>query len=677
MNYNEKGRSKNLASSLLGSYNHVYNEQGFTMIPNCFGNADAIIDIWPDNPFNAVFAAKRICLGIWTRIKSILCGTMIPRGTFGPGSAAGRVILNFFFSILIFLPGNIFSQSQRIIPLSSPLYDEIDALYSLYGLATPSAARPWTTAEAGKILQRLDNIAAGSLEAGDRIAAVNLKARRLYERLEAELSAPLKFKIDDLAQVNIQLDAALEAYAHTNSSDYVLEEDWRYGYEERKPLLKLGIELSIAGWFYVTSDLQYGRNRFNARDLRRDTADLTAGAGAVIPADNAGTYAFPYKSWAYGSLFITNVTTGFDEFDFDWPKRANLTVGGEHWNLSIARDRVKWGPGRTGDFIFDAHRDYDEYVQFSAFTKNFKYQWLNAFYTLPGFNGPGSFKFLMAHRLEFRIIPSLVFAVSENLMVDPEGFGPANSNPAFIYHNWYDRSHFNAIAQLELDYAPAAGWRLYTEAVIDQVRAFWEDDSEPGSWGILGGAEHTRFAGPGLLTLSLEGVYASPLLYRRDQVDFLTAKTVMVNGSKDNLILGWTGYPYGGDVLVFQFDSRYRFPGAALVSAGLFGMIHGKITPFASHNRNGDNSGLADISGGVLSGGKGEQELTLGISTRGSYTLPKKLSLFEISIWAGADFIVKKNKLMISGEGVGEEIAYHQDGNAADLQLFFGVGVKL
>jgi hypothetical protein len=617
------------------------------MIPDCSGNADDIIDIWPDNSFNAVFAVN----------------------TPGTEKKAGKVLLRVFFSVLIFLPGNIFSQSQRIIPLSSPFYDEMDALYALCGLAAPSAARPWTTAEAGGILQRVDSITAG--------VSANLKVRRLYERLEVELSSPLKFKIDDLAQVNIQLDAALEAYAHTNSSDYVLEEDWHYGYEERKPILKLGIELSIADWFYVTSDLQYGRNRFNERDLRRDTADLTAGAGAVIPADDDGTYAFPYKSWAYSSPFITNVTTGFDEFDFDWPKRANLTIGGEHWNLSIARDRIKWGPGRTGNFIFDSHRDYDEYIQFSAFTNNFKYQWLNAFYPLPGFDGTGSFKFLMAHRLEFRIIPSLVFAVSENLMVDPEGFGPANFNPAFVYHNWYDRSHFNAIAQLELDYTPAAGWRLYTEAVIDQFRAFWEDDSEPGSWGILGGAEHTRFAGPGILTLSLEGAYTSPLLYRRDQVDFLTAKTVMMNGSRDNLVLGCTGYPYGGDALVFQFDSHYRFPNAALVSTGLFGMIHGKMTPFVSHNRNGDNSGLANITGGVLSGGKEEQELTLGISIRGSYTLPKKLSLFEISVWAGADFIIKKNKLMISSAGVGDGIAYHQDGNTADLQLIFGVGVKL
>jgi hypothetical protein len=436
--------------------------------------------------------------------------------------------------------------------------------------------------------------------------------------------------------------------------------------------------MGIASWFYLTSDLQYGRNRFNQRDLRRDTSDLTAGIGAVVapPDSGTGSCAFPYWSWAYASPFITNVTTGFDEFDFDWPKRANLTVGGEQWNFSIARDRVKWGRGRTGSFVFDPHRDYHEYVQFSAFTKNFKYRWLNAFYAMPGSGGAAGFKFLMAHRLEFRPLPALVFAVSENLMVSPGGFSPVNANPAFIYHNWYDRSHFNAIAQLELEYVPAAGRRLYAEAVIDQFRAFWEDGGEPGSWGILGGAEHTRFAGPGLLTLSLEGAYTSPLLYRRDMVDFLTAKAVQVNGSKTTLVFDYAGYPYGGDAVVLQFDSRYRFSGSALVSAGLFGMVHGRMNPFVSHNGDGNNAGLANLTGSAPSGGKDERELTLGISVRGDYTLPK-ISVFEISFWAGADFILKKNKLMLSETGAGEGVFYHNGKTITDFQFVFGAGVRL
>jgi hypothetical protein len=575
-----------------------------------------------------------------------------------------------FLSALFLLPVTVFPQNQQVLPLSSPLYDEMDALYTLCGLAAPSAARPWTNAEAAAILQKIDGFAA---------AAPDPRVRDLSDRIAAELSAPFKFTLDDLAGLNVQLDVALEAYAHTNGGDFAREEDWRYGYEERKPFLKLTLELGIASWFYVTCDLRYGRNRFDERDRRRDIADITAGIGAVVPPPDSGaeSYAFPSRSWAYSSPFITNVLAGFDEFDFDWPKRANLTAGGEHWNLSIARDRLKWGRGRTGSFVFDDHRDYDEYLQFSAFTGNFKYQWLNVFYTLPEFGGMPGFKFLMAHRLEFRLLPSLVVAVSENVMVNPGGFSPASLNPALIYHNWYDRSRFNAIAQLELEYTPVAGWRLYTEAVIDQFKAFWEDESEPSAWGILGGMGHTRFAGPGLLILSLEGAYTSPLLYRRDGVDFLTALPVKVNGSRDNLVFDYTGYPYGGDALVLQIDSRYRFPGNALISASLFGVIHGRMNPFVSHNRDGNNNGLANLTGPAPSGSGDEREHILGISIRGDYTLPKKIAVFGVSVWAGADFMLKKNKLMLSEAGMENYIFYHNSNTVMDCQFIFGIGIRL
>jgi hypothetical protein len=230
---------------------------------------------------------------------------------------------------------------------------------------------------------------------------------------------------------------------------------------------------------------------------------------------------------------------------------------------------------------------------------------------------------------------------------------------------------------LELNYVPARGWHLYAEAGIDQIRAFWEDRSENGSWGVLGGLEHSRLAGPGLLTLSLEGAYTTPLLYRRDRVDFITAQAVKVNGSSDNLVFDYTGYPYGGDALVLQLDSRYLFPGKASVSAGLFGMIHGKMNPFISHNQEGKNEGNANLLANTPSGSEEEQEFRFGLSVRGDYTLPKKISVFTLSAWGGADFILMKNKRMISETGSGEAIIKYHGGKASDLQFVIGLGAKL
>ena len=401
-----------------------------------------------------------------------------------------------------------FGQSQKIIPLSSEIYGEMDALYLLRGLGTPSTARPWTMSEARIILERVDQI------------FLNTQEQKLYDYIAAEINKPLRFSLDSAFSFDARLDLALEAYAHANTADFALNEDWNYGYEERQPPAKLSLELGLYSWLYVFTDLQYSRNRFNERDQFRSVQDLDQDLGIGAYTSFPSSYLFPWRSWAYSSRFITNIPTGLDEFDFDWPKRADIAVGGRNWNLSLARDRIQWGRGETGNFVFDGRRDYDEFFRFSAYSEKFKYEWLNVFY--PAVETGQSFKFLMAHRLEFRILPSLVFAVSENVMCRPNDFNPRYINPAFIFHQWYDRSNFNSLAHLELEFVPFKGYRLYTQAVFDQFRAPWEDESEPGAWGILAGIAHARPAFSGILSLSLEGAYTTPLLYRRDSLDFIT-----------------------------------------------------------------------------------------------------------------------------------------------------------
>lgn len=46
--------------------------------------------------------------------------------------------------------------SPAQIPLSSPIYEEIDLLYQLSGRALPSTSRPWNTYEALAILEAIE-----------------------------------------------------------------------------------------------------------------------------------------------------------------------------------------------------------------------------------------------------------------------------------------------------------------------------------------------------------------------------------------------------------------------------------------------------------------------------------------------------------------------------------------
>ena len=566
------------------------------------------------------------------------------------------------FLICFLLPVSlVFGQNQRVLPLSSSVYDEMDTLYLLKGLGTPSTARPWTASEARMILERIDG------------AFLNRHEQALYDSIAAEISRPLRFFKDGAFSLDLKLDIALEMYAHTNTEDYVLNEDWNYGYEERQPLAKVSFEMGLYSWFYAITDFGYGRNRLNEKDQYRNVLDLDQGIAAEPPFSSL----FPWKSWAFSRAFLTNVPTRLDEFDFDWPKRANITVGGQHWNLSLARDRLQWGRGYSGNFVVDGHRDYDEYFRFSAFSDRFKYEWLNVFYPGPEIDGNKSFKFLMAHRLEFRILPSLVLVLSESLMCSPDNFNPRYLNPAFIYHSWYERDNFNSLAHLELDFTPFKGYRFYTQAAFDQIRAPWENDSEPASWGILAGVEHARPVPGGVLSLSLEGAYTSPLLYRRDLVDFVLLGSTQVNNVTQNLSYDYTGFPYGGDAMLLLLNAKYRLPGTASVHAGLFGMIHGKMNVFVSHNTDGQPEGMANLTDRTPSGNGDEREYTIAFSLGGDYNIPQPVSWLKIRAWAELDCFFRKNKLMLSETGINEDIVYHKKGWAPDFQFVVGIGASI
>jgi len=156
----------------------------------------------------------------------------------------------------------------------------MDALYLLRGLATPSTARPWTVSEAQEILKKIDP------------DSLNQWETALYDHIAAEISKPLRINAGDAAAFNVKLDLALEAYAHTNTDDFVLSEDWNYGYEERQPAAKLSLEMNLYSWLYICTDLMYNRNRFNGKDEFRNVEDTKQGIGAEtsIPPE---TYIFP------------------------------------------------------------------------------------------------------------------------------------------------------------------------------------------------------------------------------------------------------------------------------------------------------------------------------------------------------------------------------------------------
>ena len=443
---------------------------------------------------------------------------------------------------------------QYIIPLKDGIYTDMDDLYLLLGIGTPSNSRPWTKNEAKAIL---------SVVEGKELRGV---AKKLYDSLEKELSEGLRWAFPDEFSLGADLDVALELYAHTNTDPadgFTSHEDWMYGFVDRKPLLKLRLEMAVSDFFYTYCDLQYGYGLFSYDDVLANLKDSSAPdlVGALIP-DTSGvdlSYVDGSSVLAqYTRSFSTNVILASRNFDFQWPKRAIVSLGGEKWNFSVSRDKLNWGNSSIGNFIIDDHVDFHEYARLSVYTEYFKYEAVGVFFDTY-YASEDFFRILMAHRLEFKLTHKVTFAVSENVMYKDSQFDLRFLNPAFIYHNLNDRDKFNAIAHVELDYTPVSGIHLYAQFALDQAVAPNENpDAEDTAWGFLAGFEYATTLKEGILTTALEGSLALPSMYRRDKVDFLMARRYAGLKYWDAQKFDYIGSPYGGDVIVVKWDNRYR-----------------------------------------------------------------------------------------------------------------------
>jgi hypothetical protein len=537
--------------------------------------------------------------------------------------------------------------SQEIIPPSSPVYGDMDALYLVTGYGTPSNARPWSKTEANLILSRVHR------------AVISGTTATLYDTIAARIEPGLRFRARDGFEFGLAADATLEAYMHGNA-DYDREADWPYGFVKRRPMVKFSLDFSLKDFFFVYCDLQYGRNRFNIADeLYQATSLYPNGVGTLIGpfspsggGDNAAILVD--ESSIYRRRFLTNILEQSVDFDYQWPKRAVASVGGANWNLSLSRDKPSWGNGHSGNFIVDQHVDYQDFARLAAFSDLFKYDWLAVFFDtnpLPGEQPDTEFKVLLAHRLEFRILDGLTIAISEDMMYQNDAFDLRYVNPAFIYHNLNNRSMFNAIAHAELDFSFRKGFKLYAQAVIDQGRIPTESDAQADAKGYLGGIEYARVKGPGIFTSSLEFAWTDPLLYRRDRVDYTMFRKYYTNGNPTGpgyiLSLDYVGYPYGGDAQVLQWDGAYRVLGMGTLGLRVFGMRHGKMDFFTSHNMAGDNAGYPDYEGKTPSGDEVKESLVASLS--GEYELPVPLTWTTATLRANLDWINRRTYVKSSG----------------------------
>jgi len=553
--------------------------------------------------------------------------------------------------------------ASRTIPLSSELYGLMDDLYALQGLARPSTGRPWSQAEAELILSRID--------ASD----LSQTQQRIHDRIQDILSENMRWNFQDWG-LGVKVDLALEAYAHGNDSDFLTDTDWLRGFEQRRPLAKLSMDFSVSDFFYTYCDIQYGYGKVSMYDtFVRLNPDHSIPQGQTSGLLSKDGYIASYRMdsgahmmvWSaqYSKKFAHNVLPSSTHFDFIWPKRALVSVGGERWNIQFGRDRLEIGNSTLGNLLVDNHTDFEDYLTFSFFSSGFKYQWTNLF--LNGITDNGEVRsddvrIFMIHTLEFRPIQSLSFTISEDVMFkiasDEDGSQVVDYsffNPAFVWHNLNNRSMFNAIAYAEVNWVPFRGLEAYGQFALDQAVAPNEDHTQGDAWGFVTGAKYTTELAGGVARFYAEFAYTTPLLYRRDQVDFVkmtryfhltTDEQLQPDGSMDMfgsnaLVFEYIGFPYGGDVEALEIGGVWTLPG--MLKATLYARLlqQGEFNLFVSHNKDGYNRDWPNYEGTTPSGTNWTRAVYL--SSNVQFELDSFFSWPGVTLEAELDWIGKWN----------------------------------
>ena len=275
-----------------------------------------------------------------------------------------------------------------------------------------------------------------------------------------------------------------------------------------------------------------------------------------------------------------------------------------------------------------------------VFSDYFTYEWTNLFLDTNRsvYENDRYYHIFMLHRLDFRPFEKVTFGISENLMYKSKILNFGNFNPGFIYHNLSFRDIFNAIAVAELNITPIKGLNIYGQFALDQAKAPNEAVGQSDASAIMAGVEYAHRLGNGYLTENVEFIQTSPLLYRRDKVDFLASHHTDNHGATK---VYYIGFPYGGDSRVLNFSVSYNIPEVFKTKLNLELLEKGKMNVLHPHNDAGNNNEYANLldnktpSGNIIN-----QYLTLTLSAE--YFVPKFVDFIDASIETNLAYVAAR-----------------------------------
>jgi hypothetical protein len=193
-----------------------------------------------------------------------------------------------------------------------------------------------------------------------------------------------------------------------------------------------------------------------------------------------------------------------------YTEQAYLRYSTSWFQLTVGRDFLNWGSGRTGRLLFSDHaQPLDQFqinfnykaLSFTALAVDLD-QWNLTDSLVAHYRTEKANRFLTAHRLTLNLFHKFYIGFTEALL-----YGGTNSswelkyhNPLLYYHGellnhgGYDG---NGLLYLDFDCYPLQNWQFYGEILIDdlQLEKSEQVDLEPNQVGVVVGFRHADIFG--------------------------------------------------------------------------------------------------------------------------------------------------------------------------------------
>ena len=183
-----------------------------------------------------------------------------------------------------------------------------------------------------------------------------------------------------------------------------------------------------------------------------------------------------------------------------------------------------------------------------------------------------------------------------------------------------------------------------------------------------GGLQYTKNFTSGSLRFYAEYTKTTPMLYRRDKVDFIrNTRYNAINGTAYFVnCFDYVGFTYGSDCRMLELNAKYTSTRNWDITLFSRFVQKGEVNIYTSHNRSGNNDDWANLRGDTPYGDRVTYFCVAGV--KGNYDAEKLFSWPGVSFSAELDWVSR----FVYTKSTGEKTEGQND-----LQLTASVTVAL